>query len=66
MSRERDGYRDNLELLNEAFPEKNLLRVVDVEKFTGLSRNTVLKRFKFMAGKPKLISKADFARQISV
>lgn len=66
MSREKEGFRDNLALLNEAFPDRNMLRVVDISKFTGLSRNTVLSKYRFLPGSPKLVSKADFARQITI
>ena len=44
MSRELDGYRDNLEILNLRFPNYDMLTIDDVAKVTGhRSRNTVLK-----------------------
>ena len=62
MARERDGYRDNLELLNIRFPDHDLLTVTEVMAVTGYtSRNTVMKYLgdKF-AG--KRLSKVHLAR----
>ena len=64
MPREKAGYRDTIALLNERFPEKDVLKVVDVIAFTGMSRPTVKKHIRFNpAGK---ITKADLARQVCV
>ena len=63
MPREKEGYRLNLERINEKFPEREMLRVCDVMSFTGWSRNSVKKRIPFMDG---YISKADLARRITV
>ena len=65
MPREKEGYRANYAMLNDRFPDKDMLNIKDVMTFTGLSRNTVKKRFCFV-GSPGIVSKADFARQISV
>ena len=35
MPREREGFRDNMERLNEFFPDRDLLSVTDVIRFTG-------------------------------
>lgn len=65
MAREKDGYRDNLERLNEMFPDRELLTIADVMDFCGVSRNTVKKWFKFNPT-TKRISKADLARAVSL
>ena len=65
---EKTDYRANLEQLNLFFPEKNLLNVADVSKFTGYDRRTVLKVFSSdfkIFGKSKVISKVTLARLIS-
>lgn len=44
MSRELDGYRDNLELLNSRFPDHDLLSVEEVLQVTGYTdRRTLMK-----------------------
>lgn len=64
MPREKEGFRDNIALLNRRFPEKDMLNIKEVMEFTGQSRNTVRKNIRFTA--MNLVSKADLARQISV
>ena len=64
MPREKSGYSLNIELLNDRFPEKDMLTISDVMTFTGKSYNTVKKRIAFSS--MGLVSKADLARQISV
>ena len=44
MAREKDGYRENLELLINRFPEHDLLSMEQVMQVTGYSdRRTLLK-----------------------
>lgn len=44
MAREKDGYRENLELLNLRFPNHDLLSMEEVLEATGYkSKNTVQK-----------------------
>lgn len=62
MAREREAFRDNLERLNERF-DHELLTVADVVKFTGASRSSVCRWFRFHPVTHR-ISKADLARQI--
>ena len=64
MSREKPGYRDNLELLNLRFPDAEMLTAAQVAQFTGLSAQTVRKKFE-LNRLTRRISKADLARQIS-
>jgi len=54
-----DNYRDNLERLNDFFPNIELLTRKDICSFTGLSRHGVAGNFPFIG---KYISKANFAR----
>ena len=65
MSREKEGFRANMELLNRRFPDKDMLTRVEAAEFMGVSVDTVRRRVQFPR-KLRLISKADFARQISV
>ena len=44
MGREKEGYRENLELLNLRFPDHDLLSTEEVLAATGYkSKNTILK-----------------------
>lgn len=62
MPREREGFRDNMERLNEFFPDRDLLSVTDVVRFTGRDRRTVTKFFTF---RNNYISKVKVARTLS-
>lgn len=64
MGREKEGYRDNYAMLNDRFPDKDMLSKADISAVTGWCYRTVVKRIRF--GKTGQISKADLARQISV
>ncbi len=64
MSREKAGFRDNMALLNEMFPDRGMFNINEAAQFVGCSRQTVRKWITFNATTGK-ISKADFARQIS-
>lgn len=62
MAREKEGYRENLEILNERFPDHDLLTMEEVMVTTGYrSKNTVLKHLgdKFVNNR---ISKVFVAR----
>ena len=44
MAREKEGYRENLELLNSRFPEHDMLSLEEVMQVTGYKkRDTVMK-----------------------
>ena len=62
MALEKPSYRDNLERIKEAYPNKEMLKVKDVQKFCGLNRETVKKLFDFKDG---YISVAKLAREMS-
>lgn len=63
MAREKDGFRENLELLNNRFPDHDLLTIEEIKKVTGFSsRKTVLKYMgKHMIGNSR-ISKVFLAK----
>ena len=65
MPREKEGLRENIELLNARFPDKDMLTPVEVAEFMGVSQKTVRRRIRFNAS-PKRITKADLARQVTV
>lgn len=62
MPREKEAYRDNLQRLNDAFPQKEILRRGEVVKFLGIDYRTAEKLYTF---KECYISKATLARQMS-
>ena len=62
MPKEKELFRDNLQILNERFPDKFLLTSTDVVEFTGLERHTIKKKFKFDG---RYITKTQFARDLS-
>ena len=64
MSREKDGFRANLERIDKAYPKKELLTVTEIAKFEGCDRGAVKKRYKWNAH--GMITKSDWARQVSV
>lgn len=44
MGREKEGFRENLELLNNRFPDHDMLTIDEIKQVTGFnSRKTVLK-----------------------
>lgn len=61
MAREKDGYRENLEILNERFPDYDMLSITDVMQVTGYKRATVMKYLGEMFVHNR-ISKAHLAR----
>lgn len=62
MPREKELFRDNLQILNERFPDKFLLTSTEVVEFTGLERHTIKKKFKFDG---RYITKTQLARDLS-
>ena len=62
MSREKELFKDNLERLDAAFPNKELLTQKDVSKYTGIGEWTVPKHFSFRKHR---ISKTVLARELS-
>lgn len=64
MPKEKEGYRDNLESIYQQFPDREMLRPIDIQNYTGWCYRTVKKRIKFKSY--GLVSREDLARQISV
>jgi len=65
---EKADYRANIERLNCVFPDKDLLNITEVAKFTGWDRKKVVAVFgkEFMTfGKSKQITKVRLARLLS-
>lgn len=47
MSLEKPSFRDNLEGIKEAYPDKEMLNVSEVSRYLGKDRRVVKKRFNF-------------------
>ena len=62
MPREKESYRDNLELLLEAFPDKKLLSVMDVARWAGRDRRFI--KAEYFKDK-KMMTVAELARKLS-
>ncbi len=65
MAREKEGYRENIALLNERYPEKDMLTIADVAAFIGCSERTVRRNICFNKATGR-VTKADLARQVSI
>lgn len=70
MAREKESYRDNLEMIEKAYPDVALLNLAQVAKLCGItdSRAKELFPFKVVRNKNKdryYISKAVLARELS-
>lgn len=65
MAREKATYRDNLEQLNVAFPDKQALTVADTASYLGCSRQAVYDNLShiFKFGRT---TKANLARELAV
>lgn len=62
MSREKENFRIQLERIDKAFPDKEILNRKDVSKFTGICYSEVGKHFTLNKGK---ITKVQLAREMS-
>ena len=62
MSREKELFRDNLERLDKAFPNKETLNISEVAQYCGMARNTAANRFNFTKSR---ISKVKLASELS-
>lgn len=58
------AYQTNLQRLDELFPSREMLSIQDVCRITGHARRTCLRRYRF--DRNKEVSKADFARQMTL
>jgi len=64
VSREKPGYRDNLERVDAAF-DHEYLTAAEIARWLGCKPDTARRHFTFNA-KTKRISKAELARQMCV
>ena len=62
MAREKLDYRDLLERLDEAFPERELLTRGEIAAFLGVNPRTVKRRYDFPAGR---VTKTLVARRLA-
>lgn len=62
MAREIDGYRENLELLNNRFPDHDMLTAEEVKQVTGFSDFRTVKKYFGNHFKGNRISKVHVAR----
>ena len=62
MAREKDGYRENLELLNLRYPEHDLLSMEQVMTVTGYTDRRTLQKHLGQYFVNKRISKVFLAR----
>ena len=56
-------FKEALKRLDEKFPDRELLRIIDVVEFCGLPRSTVRNMFPFTQ---KHISKVKLAKELSI
>ena len=65
MAREKDGYRDQLESIISAFPDKECLNVSEVAAYTGISRKVCAKKFPFVGENlGRYITRTQLARAL--
>lgn len=50
MSREKEGFHDNVAALNEMFPDKGMLTKSDVARFMGASLDKAVQDYNLMMG----------------
>lgn len=50
MAREKEAYRDNLERICAAFPNREVLTVAEVARYLGKDRRTLQKWLPFQKG----------------
>lgn len=62
MPREKELFRDNLERLDKAFPNQELLNKSQVAQYCKIERHTAVKMFNFQGS---YISKAKLASALS-
>lgn len=62
MAREKDGYRDNLELLNMRYPDHDMLSFDEVKLVMGWSDTRTVKKYFGKYITCEKISKAALAR----
>ena len=65
MARELPGYRDQLESVIAAFPDKECLTVRDTARYTGFTEKTAATKFPFVGhGLGRYITRTSLARTL--
>lgn len=65
MPRELPGFRDQLESIIAAFPDKECLNVTEVSQYTGIGRKAVARRFPFVGENlGRYITRTSLARAL--
>lgn len=65
MPREREEFRDQLESIISAYPNKECLSIRDVARYCGITEKTASKRFPFVGhGQGKHITRTILARRL--
>lgn len=62
MAREKEGYRDNLELLNARYPDHDMLSFLEVKTVMGWTDTRTVKKYLGKYITCERISKAALAR----
>lgn len=62
MAREKQDYRENIQLLNERFPQHDMLTELQAMEVTGYKSRTTLRKHLGQSFAGKRISKAAMAR----
>ena len=62
MAREKEGYRENLELLNTRFPDHDMLTVEEVQQATGFASPKTVRKHLGQHFCSNRISKVHVAR----
>lgn len=70
MAREKESYRDNLEMIDKAYPDKAMLNLSQVSRLCGITDSRAKEMFSFKVVRNKnkdryYISKAVLARELS-
>ena len=62
MGREKEGYRENLEMLNNRYPDHDMLSIEELMQVTGYSSKATVRKYFGKMLVNKKISKATLAR----
>lgn len=62
MAREKEGYRDNLEILNNRYPDHDMLTIEEVMQVTGIRTKDTVRKHLGQFYVNRRISKVALAR----
>ena len=62
MAREKECYRENLEILNTRYPDHDMLSIEEIMQVTGYTSNNTIRKYFGKALVNRRISKAALAR----